>query len=786
MVAETPCSEPRLFVVLPLYKELSNGNLARVIRCFLDQTATDFALVCVISNAPEESGNPIWQENLETVRVLREPPPGSIFAEARRRGLQWIVLDHTQGLERNIGNIRDLGAQEAIRRGATVLAMLDADSLVPPNYVETILREFSQNRLSSLFLSMRWIPQPGGSPELYRTHARDIYWSAWETFYAILLGEAIAGFASPQIVVTAAALQKVGGVPKLPKREDVRLAELLTELGDNKRTSDLWVITQDRARVEGFSAARRLHELNENIEPGWVTPHTDPLRAMLQKALERLPATASAAVVRRVYGFYGFAEGELPPESGLFAEVHPDLRVIDFYRSHLPDEEFAALAEEISLRAQEHDASARLLANLIERGQRSGHPFLDGNEWVETYPREKLVTDFPDWFLPYPETPVQQRNLRLYALIAFLNRARSQPTRFPVTHRLDQAIRGQLEITPPMRWDGFEREFRPVALRNLALYDRQDSRIALLERIGFDWRSPRVPTVTEFVAYYEQRMREHIAAGRVSPQDVLHPARIFRLPDGSLVPVPIEQEAPPEARPCRERIRARDFARLAAQGFFPIGDCYNILEKFQNYSTAEHDLFEHFLAFSEYPEYAAEVRRTYSALHEAGEMLPRERCGLSDRMYMALELLVVAEPCDLLDLPSGFETVDDVERHLRGRPLDRLRRDLLHAYPLCARRVGAGAFGLVSSNRTHFRQDHRSYNSNLEEMWQILRRPECHGVDPVRQLARFQVLWHESSLLDPVQWVREAALPQSRKLSRMLCQSGVLEPGHYYYGPHLV
>lgn len=294
---ETPASV-RLIVVVPVYKEYANGNIFRLMESFTKQTAplNTFELLLVVNNTPEAvaAQTPGYVENQQTIALGRyfegknTLPTGlteyqaQVVTKAKSRGREsdgrtglpiYFVDLSSQGLEKNIGRLRDIGVQEAMRRfaangqaGEGIVAQLDADTVVEPQYVEKILQHFENPTTESLFVHLDYFTAEGPE-ELFRTSFHHQYGTIGYRSWMNLItgGEFEAG--GPQAVAKVKALQKIGGIKHLEAGEDWLLADELRTKTKNVFAPEVRVYTSDRAREEGYDASERMGSL-EMAETG--------------------------------------------------------------------------------------------------------------------------------------------------------------------------------------------------------------------------------------------------------------------------------------------------------------------------------------------------------------------------------------------------------------------------------------------------------------------------------------------------------------------------------------
>ena len=109
----------KLAVIIPAFNEelLIHSTLESLDQ----QTNLNFETIIVDSNSSDK-----------TIDIVRE------FGKKSRYKLSFINENR-----RGIGYARDAGMREGIKRGATLLSSTDADTIVPPNWTQSVFDEFS-------------------------------------------------------------------------------------------------------------------------------------------------------------------------------------------------------------------------------------------------------------------------------------------------------------------------------------------------------------------------------------------------------------------------------------------------------------------------------------------------------------------------------------------------------------------------------------------------------------------------------------------------------------------
>lgn len=150
-------------------------------------------------------------------------------AEVARRAGAVVV----ETAARNVGAARAAGVHELVRRGVSWVATTDADTLVPPGWLDTQLRH-AERGWEAVVGTVRvtdWTGHPPHRPAAYARH----YASDRSPVHGANLG------------FTAKAYRAAGGFPALPTGEDRAFVAALETAGRRVlRTSHLAVLTSAR------------------------------------------------------------------------------------------------------------------------------------------------------------------------------------------------------------------------------------------------------------------------------------------------------------------------------------------------------------------------------------------------------------------------------------------------------------------------------------------------------------------------------------------------------------
>lgn len=311
LIKEKMSPDTKLAIVVPVYAEYDNGNIFRLIDSFSRQSVAtnQFEVVCVVNNSPDvaQKQTNAFLENQDTLDledVLKGTKPipeglsdyrREVLERARDKGLVVHMIDlSSQGIEKNIGRIRDIGLQEVSRRFQQngqgemgIVAQLDADTVVEPRYVQKVLQEFSRPEVDSLFINLDYFV-PEGSKELFETSFHHQFKIAMEQWLnTVRLRSVEVG--GPQSIGRVKAYREAGGISHQDMAEDFVLARNLSERTNYKFGSNIRVYTADRARAEGYDAQMRLDQMND---PEYSYKNTDEFRSSARAMFLRAELSA--------------------------------------------------------------------------------------------------------------------------------------------------------------------------------------------------------------------------------------------------------------------------------------------------------------------------------------------------------------------------------------------------------------------------------------------------------------------------------------------------------------
>lgn len=249
-------------LIVPVYREFSNGNLARMVKDLEKQELLEkLRLVFVVNNTREvaaDSDSPVRAENQLALKWLKE----TRFSFAHQ------VIDlSSEGIERNMGIVRQRGVSAVALNARSnptghICVHLDADTHIPPDFLKR-LNDFyaSYQDLDTIFLMRDYeIRNPPSAGLLFSHH---IYRSkrAVSDFFNTRATLPY-GMATYQISSRFSTLEKVGGFKPLAQDEDTALSHDLANGSRWIQAYEIVMKTEDRDREDGFTSMKRLQEIN--------------------------------------------------------------------------------------------------------------------------------------------------------------------------------------------------------------------------------------------------------------------------------------------------------------------------------------------------------------------------------------------------------------------------------------------------------------------------------------------------------------------------------------------
>ena len=294
----------RLGIVVPVYRELSNGHIIDLLDSFARQTADKnaFFIVLVINNPPDAPFE-TKEENRATVEIVKyligksdklpetvllSPAQRAKLVEIRNSGLKTVAIDLTNGVRKHMGLIRAVGSLYALERGLvdsndTFLAWIDADSHVGPQYCQKLVSYFSRDpSVDGLFLPIDYYAE--GNREVFETS----YWYRFDMieryFRTVLLPSAGKGIGGSFLVARKRVWSSViySFPPNSERDEDFIASKRLHRVGKMIFYPEVTVTTADRIYREGFDARIRQEALvGMGVKRMWINLKVRILDLML-------------------------------------------------------------------------------------------------------------------------------------------------------------------------------------------------------------------------------------------------------------------------------------------------------------------------------------------------------------------------------------------------------------------------------------------------------------------------------------------------------------------------
>ncbi|PIT89190.1 MAG: hypothetical protein COU27_01670 [Candidatus Levybacteria bacterium CG10_big_fil_rev_8_21_14_0_10_36_7] len=206
--------DPKISVVIPAYNE--EKFIQNTLKSLLYQTYRDFELIVVDNNSSDDTG-----------------------LVAKSFGARVIVEK-----EKGVSHARNRGFLEA---GGEIVASTDSDTVLPENWVETILKEYQKDNSLVAFggLSILY-----SGPVSARSAGRFLFPYFWKLDSLLSGGWNMSGF---NMSVRKSAFKKIGGFnTKLLMNEDVDLSKRLRKIGKIGINAHLLAYTSGRRYKNGL------------------------------------------------------------------------------------------------------------------------------------------------------------------------------------------------------------------------------------------------------------------------------------------------------------------------------------------------------------------------------------------------------------------------------------------------------------------------------------------------------------------------------------------------------
>ena len=249
-------------IVVPVYRELKNGNLARLLKNIAGQAPTGafVRLIAVVNNTHQiaaQNDHPTLEENRRTVRWLQKVKPLLNF--------DLEIVDETTGFERNMGKLRNRGlfraiAMANIEPARHLIINFDADGTFPENYFQDLLDYYDNYAVDAVIPRRTHTIPDDVSGSFFQSHMQSMNNHLLFDIENVL-NYPQHGYSTPQITFRASTALDLKGFAPIIENEDLNMGHRLKAF-TVLQPPDIMVNQSDRAREDGFDAARRLRQLH--------------------------------------------------------------------------------------------------------------------------------------------------------------------------------------------------------------------------------------------------------------------------------------------------------------------------------------------------------------------------------------------------------------------------------------------------------------------------------------------------------------------------------------------
>jgi len=244
----------KISILIPIYRELENGNLQKLANRLAAQTLDPkfFQVVFVVNNSVEAARlhHSVFAENQRSLAWLRR--------ESRRWPFASVIVDRSsEGIETNMGVLRQISAEAALQgadvdRDQHVLWFMDADTGFAPDHLARLREMYERRDVDVVISRFKFSVEDPRDLTSVLSHP---YWAHQfqDGMSRRAFNYANSGAGTPQISVLAKRFVEAGGVPLLKQDEDFALMHRLSQF-KVYMAPDLFVRTEDRARPDGYDA----------------------------------------------------------------------------------------------------------------------------------------------------------------------------------------------------------------------------------------------------------------------------------------------------------------------------------------------------------------------------------------------------------------------------------------------------------------------------------------------------------------------------------------------------
>lgn len=302
-------------IAVPAYRELYNGNLERLLGQIYRQDVAPgrVQVIVMVNNSIQTALNaddPTLIENKRTVEWLRQL--------RARLPFRLEVIDETRGIDRVMGTLRNRALDLAMaitdvdpRRH--VMINLDADVTIAPDYLRRLDAYYGHFDVDAVITRRGHTLPTTVDPVHFQLMGLSEFGHINHDMQNVA-DFPFRGYVTPQITARASAVRELGGFGYIDFEEDFDFGKRLGAL-TLAMAPDVYVAQSDRARADGFAAAKRARIINNaarslgKIDRG--LPKTASLETYAGAALAPLYAhLAQQVYLRRVSGYGALVEFE--------------------------------------------------------------------------------------------------------------------------------------------------------------------------------------------------------------------------------------------------------------------------------------------------------------------------------------------------------------------------------------------------------------------------------------------------------------------------------------------
>lgn len=329
--------------------------------------------------------------------------------------------------------------------------------------------------------------------------------------------------------------------------------------------------------------------------------------------------------------------------------------------------------------------------------------------------------------------------------------------------------------------------------------------ISFLESLGFkiDFENGHIiPSMKQIATRYNASMDTLTANGKLKPEEILRPARMFETKDTAgkqkIIAVALDADPPVGATPINDTLHNDKFWKFIAEGHWPIGEIMHGSDT--NISFALHDL-GHLGGFLRSPEFMSAVRKFAETRVREG------RFEIENNLVnLALESLTLGKASarpkfnqilgalGILKVRTGAKTpawsVDKFKHELDSiddTTISKQISDAYHARHEMIEDLGGGRNDSVTSFRSRFRAEAIALKAQSENPKSIIESAYDAKSPGERRsfFARYLATMDHSIDISPAQWMQELTdgdvLKINSPIYQYICTSGAFERTSRFY-----